>query len=122
MIEQLTDMPDGTLGFRASGEVTADDYRDVMMGPVEALARAGHNIRMLYVVGEDFDRYSVGAMWEDARFGIAEHIHWERVAFVTDVEWMRHLVGGFGWMVPGRCKVFGLGELETAKDWLVAAD
>jgi hypothetical protein len=30
VIERLTDMPDRTLGFRASGEVSREEYRDVL--------------------------------------------------------------------------------------------
>ena len=30
MIEPIEDMPKGTVGFRATGHVTADDYREVL--------------------------------------------------------------------------------------------
>jgi hypothetical protein len=32
MIEQLTDVPAGTLGFRASGKITSDEYRPTSSG------------------------------------------------------------------------------------------
>jgi hypothetical protein len=61
-------------------------------------------------------------MWEDARVGLSEPLHWERVALVTDVEWMRHLSAAFGWMVPGRFKTFAVADLEDAKAWTAAGD
>jgi hypothetical protein len=40
---------------------------------------------------------------------------------VTDLDWMDHLVWGFGWMMPGRFPVFPTSELEAAKSWLAEA-
>jgi hypothetical protein len=40
MVEKIDDMPTGTIGFRASGKLTPEDYRDVLVptlrGAVEA--------------------------------------------------------------------------------------
>ena len=39
MIERIGDMPEGTVGFRANGKVTADDYKQVLEpGLLEAIA------------------------------------------------------------------------------------
>jgi len=122
MIEVLGDMPEGTLGFEAVGEVTADDYKNVMEDPVTWAAAGGGRVRILYLVGHRFEKYSAGAMWEDAKFGLSEPGHWDRVALVTDVDWMRHLAAGFGWMVPGRFKTFPVKELEDAKAWTAVSD
>jgi hypothetical protein len=35
LIENITDLPAGTLGFRASGKVSSDEYRQ-MMEPIYA--------------------------------------------------------------------------------------
>ena len=121
MIERIEDMPEGTLGFEAVGEVTAEDYRDVMAEPVEASAERG-KVRLLYLMGPRFQTYTAGAMWEDARFGLTEPVHWERVALVTDVDWMRHIAGAFGWMVPGKFKTFAVADLDAAKAWTAATD
>ena len=37
MVETIDDMPQGTLGFRSSGALTAEDYRDVMIPPLRAI-------------------------------------------------------------------------------------
>ncbi len=41
MIDKIADMPPGTVGFRASGEVTADDYRSVLEPDLQEGAEAG---------------------------------------------------------------------------------
>jgi hypothetical protein len=80
------------------------------------------NVRLLYLLGPRFGGFTSGAMWEDARVGLSEPLHWERVALVTDVEWMRQLSAAFGWMVPGRFKTFAGADLEGAKAWTAATD
>ena len=121
MIERIVDMPAGTLGFEAVGEVTAEDYEQVMTPSVEAVAK-DVGVRIVFLVGDRFEGFTTGAMWEDAKFGVSEPRHWERLALVTDVEWMRHVAGLLGWMVPGKFKTFPVAELEAAKTWTAAAD
>ena len=56
MIEQIPDMPPGTLGFRASGHVTRDDYTGVFLPPVKQKVELGEEIRMVYQVGPGFEK------------------------------------------------------------------
>jgi hypothetical protein len=91
MIEQLDDMPPGTIGFRATGHVTRDEYRDVLLPPVRAAAEAG-DVRMLFAVGPGFEEFEPGALMEDSKMGLTlgiGHLHaWKRTALVTDVDWI----------------------------------
>ena len=45
---------------------------------------------------------------------------WKRIALVTDIEWMTHLVSLFGWMTPGACKVFPVAAKADAIAWAAA--
>jgi SpoIIAA-like len=54
----------------------------------------------------------------DLGLGLGHLSAWERMAIVSDESWMRHLMAGFGWMVPGELKLFSLGEMDAAKEWL----
>lgn len=116
MIKQLENLPDGVVGLRASGEVTADDYRDVMV-PVldEALAKGG--VRLLYIIDEH-TTFSAGAMFADAKLGFGHLKGWERLAVVSDADWLENTVKAFGWMMPGEVKVFDDDDLDDATDWL----
>lgn len=61
MIERLEDMPVGTIGFRASGHVTGDEYRDVLVPPLREQAEAGE-VRIVYVIGPEFEKFEAGAL------------------------------------------------------------
>jgi len=119
MIEQLTDMPDGTLGFRAVGRVEEDDYRTVLLPPVHAALAAGR-VRILYVLDDDYDSYSPGAMWEDTRLGLGHLSGWDRIALVTSHRWLRDAARAFAWLMPGEARVFEPDRLAEAKEWLAS--
>jgi hypothetical protein len=74
-------------------------------------------VRLVYVLDDAFDGYSLSAGWEDAKLGIGHSSKWTRCAVVTDHDWIRHLTGMFGWMMPGDLKVFEPAELDAAMTW-----
>src|SRR5262245_12752188 len=92
MIEPLDPMPAGTVGFRATGRVTKDEYDEVLLPAMRAAAEAGE-VRMVFAVGPGFEKFEAGALVEDTKAGITlgiGHPHaWKRTAIVTDVDWIR---------------------------------
>jgi hypothetical protein len=50
--------------------------------------------------------------------GVEHLTHWKRVALVTDVDWMVHLTGLFGWMTPGEMTTFSMAERDAAIAWV----
>jgi hypothetical protein len=122
MINLLTDLPPNVLGIEAVGHVSAEDYREVLEPAVEK-ALAGHDkLRLLYVLGEEFEGYSAGAAWEDTKLGIGHWNAWERIAVVTDGGWIRDAVRAVAWMLPGEVRVFAVERRDDARDWVAAAD
>ena len=114
---QRIETPEGVLAFRAVGKIERFDYDTVLEPAIEAMIADQGEVRFVYVLGEDFDSYSVGATWEDAKLGIGHLSKWKRVAVVTDHDWLRRAVGMFGWMVPGDVKTFSLSEETNAISW-----
>ena len=60
-------------------------------------------------------------MWEDLKVGMEHLLRWERAAIVTDVDWIRHTMRIFSFIIPGEVRVFPLAEVAQARDWIVAA-
>ena len=121
VIEPIADMPEGTIGFRASGHVTREDYRDVLVPALHAAVEAGE-VRLMYVIGPDFERMEAGAYLEDAKTGLSigfgHGSAWKRTAIVTDVDWIRHSVHMFAWMTPGEIMTCELSQEAEARDWV----
>ena len=44
---------------------------------------------------------------------------WERVAVVTDVDWIKHAVQIFRFLMPGVTKLFSRSEAAQAREWII---
>jgi len=101
LLEKISDVPDSVLGFRASGELTGEDYRNVLVPAVEAALQSLDKLRLLYLLGDDVTGLSAGAAWQDTKVGMEHVTRWEKIAVVTDKDWLRHSVDIFGYLIPG---------------------
>ena len=122
MLTVIPDLPAGVVGVEAEGQVTAGDYEQVLVPAVDAARKATPEgkVRMLYVLGSDFPGYTTGAAWEDAKLGLGQIRAWERIAIVSDADWLRRAVHGLGWMMPGEVQVFGMDERDAARTWVTS--
>jgi len=120
MIELLEDLPGDVVGIEAVGEVSADDYRTVLEPAIAAALEAHGKARLLYVLGDRFDGYTAGAAWEDTKVGLEHWRSWERIAVVTDREWIAHGVKAFAWLLPGEVRVFPVAERADATAWVAS--
>jgi hypothetical protein len=118
MLEKISDLPENVLGFSAKGTVTADDYETVIIPAVEAMLSREGKVRFLYHLGEDFSGFEAAAMWDDTKLGLKHFSGWERVALVSDVEWVRWAVKVFGLAMPGHVRVFQNRDLAEAQRWV----
>ena len=124
MVERMTDMPAGTLGFRVAGDVEREDYERVLAPELGAALAGGAGLRTLYLI-EDLDEIEPGALWADAKLGfdagVRHHSAWERSAIVTDIDWMARASRMFLWMIPGEARVYPVAKLDAAKAWVAGA-
>lgn len=118
MVERIPDLPDNVIGFTAKGTVTAEDYESVIIPAVESLFARRSKVRFLYHLGEQFSGFEAAAAWDDTKLGLRHLGGWERMAVVTDVEWVRGAVRIFGLAIPGQIRVFHDRDLAEAKRWI----
>ena len=120
MIERIAAMPPGTVGLRASGTLTKEDYEEGIEPAIKEGIEAGE-LRLLFVL-TSFEGLGHGAWVEDMKTGfnawVREHSAWRRFALVTDVEWVAKAMRAFAWLAPGEARVFGLGEEDEARAWV----
>lgn len=121
MVELLEDMPPGTLGFRVSGHLTREDYVGTLVPRLREAVQRGEQLRVLYAIGPEL-HMEPGALWEDLKaeveLGIKHHELWERIAVVTDIDWLWRAFNLFAWMVPGTMRLFHESEIAPARAWL----
>jgi len=119
MIELLPDMPQGVTGIRVSGRLRGDELREIRPLLHERL-QAG-DVRIVEVIGSDYEGFGPGGLAEDIKLGLGavlpHHSAFKRIAVVSDKEWVVHVLHALEWMVPGELKVFGLEDVDRAKEW-----
>ena len=120
MIRLLTGFPENVLAVACEGKVTRRDYEEVLIPAVETALQRHEKLRIYYEVTPQFAGIDAGAVWDDFRTGVAHLSHWERMACVTDVEWIRLAINAFRFLMPGRLRVFLLSETAEARRWIVA--
>jgi stage II sporulation SpoAA-like protein len=120
MIERIEDMPAGTIGLRACGELSVEDYRATLEPALREGIESGE-LRLLFVL-TDFDGLGSGAWVEDMKTGmrawVRDHSAWKRFALVTDVEWVAGAMRMFAWMAPGEVETFALAQEDEARTWV----
>jgi hypothetical protein len=121
VIKILEGFRDNVVAASAVGRVTRQDYDAVLIPRVEAAAKRYPKIRCYYEIGADFASMEPGAVWEDFRVGVEYWTRWERVAAVTDVAWIAHVVNALRFLMPGQIRVFPTSEKEAARAWIEAA-
>jgi hypothetical protein len=117
MIEQLSDLPDPVIGFRAVGTVEASDYESVIDPAIDATIAAGHKVNLVFVLGDDFERYSMGAMWQDALLEGKPERSWGRIALVTDHSLVGEIIHGIAFLFPCDLKIFAVAAQGDAVQW-----
>ena len=119
MIKLLSGMPAGVLGLEAIGDVEEEDYRDVVLPAVDAAIAKHGKVRLVYVLGPEFDEYDDDAAWEDLKLGVRHPTSFERIAIVTDARWAAPAIRLFSILWPGKARAFPLSELDQAKRWAI---
>ncbi len=118
MIDAMEGMPEGTLGFRFHGRVTADDYRSVLTPALERGLEQHDRLKLLAVLAGDFEAYEVGAAWEDSKELVRHWGGFERLAVVSEVPWVRLAMQVFAPALPCPVRLFANDQVEDARRWL----
>lgn len=89
MLRKRQDMPHGTIGFEAVGDVEDDDYEEVLAPALRQWITERGKIRLLYLLGPRLREYEGDALAEEAKFVARHPTSYERIAVVSDEEWLR---------------------------------
>ncbi|KKC03845.1 STAS/SEC14 domain-containing protein [Mycobacterium nebraskense] len=119
MIELLPDMPEKVIGIRVSGRLRGDELRD-FKPQIDQVLQTGE-VRIVEVITSDYEGFGPGGFLEDLKLGfgtvLPHHSAFKRIAVVSDKDWVAPVLHALAWMVPGEIAVFGLDELDRAKEW-----
>jgi SpoIIAA-like len=118
MLKRIDDMPPDTIGFEAIGEVEDDDWEEQVEPVLRREMAEGRKIRLLYLLGPEAREVEGEAMTADTGFRARYATSFERVALVSDEDWMRPAMRAFSFLLPGKARGFPVADLAAAKSWL----
>ena len=116
MIQQITDLPENMVGFRASGEVTKDDF-DIVLKKVEEIVEKTGKLNYLLYLETSPANFTIGAWVKDGLLGVQNITKWNRAAIVPDSEMVKKFTDVFSDLMPGEFKGFEMDDLQHAIDW-----
>jgi hypothetical protein len=118
MLRHMRDMPAGTIGFEAIGEVEDDDWEHTVEPVLRREIAAGGKVRLLYLLGPQAGEVEGDAMQADTGFRARHAKSFERVAVVTDENWTKPALRALSFLMPGSARAFAVHDLAAAKAWL----
>ena len=118
MLRRMPDMPAGTLGFEAIGEVEDDDWEREVEPVLRREIADGRKVRLLYLLGPESRDVEGDAMQADSGFRARHATSFERVAVVSDEDWVRPALRALSVLLPGKAKGFHVRDLAAARAWL----
>src|SRR5689334_18180108 len=116
MLELIGGLPKNVVGIAASGKVTMQDCRDVLVPAIEKSRKSHDKIRLYYEINSRFP----GSAWDDLDLGLEHASCCERVAIVTDIGWVRLTVKAVRFLIPSEIRVFTTLEVDEGRDWIRA--
>lgn len=118
MIEVLPQSKDNVIGFKFSGDFTADDY-DVLVPKLDEAIAAFGKINFLVVMDDFKWRGGLEGAKADFEFGVHQYRQIEKAAFVGDKKWQKRMVK---FMDPftryTEERFFSVDEIEDAWEWV----
>ena len=100
MIEELKDTPNTMVGFRATGDITKEDFDHVVLPAVAELVKRTDKLNYLLVLDTAIKNFTIGVWLKDAMLGLNNLGKWNRGAIVTDSEGINAFTGLFSQVVP----------------------
>ena len=118
MLSIIRDIPPHVFGVRATGQVTADDLKSVLLPGLEVLTQKHNDIYYLLVLETPVENFTAGAWFQDMVAGLKHFTKWKKIAVVTDETTVEKFTHAFSYIAPGESKGFKLSQLDEAIDWL----
>ncbi|MES2574430.1 MAG: STAS/SEC14 domain-containing protein [Bacteroidota bacterium] len=114
----LINTPENVVAFRATGEITQDDYKTVVVPAVEKLVNRINEINFLFVIDTEFKNFTATAWMEDMMMGLKNLGKWNRTAIVTDSDTVISFTNAFSYIVPGEFRGYKKEAFDEALNWV----
>lgn len=120
MLQHLSDLPPYVAGFKATGKITWEDYKNIAMPVIDEVAKNYKKVNYLMLIETGIGNFTAGAWLQDMLAGFKHFAKWNRMAIVSDQESVQKVSEAISPLIPGVVQAYPLSELEAAKAWASA--
>lgn len=106
------------VAFRATGEVTKEDFDQIVLPAVAELVQRTDKLNYLLVLDTPLKNFTLSAWIKDALLGLNNLTKWNRCAIVSDSDGINSFTNLFGKVMPGEFKGYKPEQLKEAINWV----
>lgn len=117
MITVLFDIPENVAGFKATGEVTKEDFENLVIPHIKAKVNTFDELNFLLYLDTELENFTAGAWFQDILVGLKNLTKWNRAAIVTDNKSVQNFTDIFSVLMTGDFTSFPKEDLENAIFW-----
>jgi len=119
MIEILTGLPTHTVGFKLSGKLHDEAYKQFVPLVDAEIAKEGKvNILSQF---HDFHGWDAKALWDDIKFSTTHCTKIKKIALVGEKSWEKWMAKVCVPFTLAKIKYFDASQLDDARRWLAEA-
>lgn len=121
MIDVMRESDGDVLGVRATGKVTASDYREVLEPAVRALLDRFGRLNVLFLIDSPFRGWSLRGAYANTVFDVKHRKDFHKVAVVGAPRWEQWCVSVAAPLVMGgELRTYDRERLDAAWGWVRA--
>jgi hypothetical protein len=119
MIKMLTGLPAHTVGFKLSGRLHDEDYKQFVPLVDAEIAKEGKvNVLAQF---PDFHGWDAHALWDDIKFATTHCTKIRRIALVGEKTWEKWMAVVCKPFTMAKIRYFDTADVESAKAWCAEA-
>ena len=118
MISKIENVPSNVAAFRAIGNVSKEDYDNVLIPAIDALVEKQDKINFLLVLDTSLSNFSLAALAKDLGVGVKHFTKWHKMAIVSESKPINIFTDLFSFIAPGEAKGYTHAELPDAIKWV----
>ena len=105
------------LVVQVTGEVNDEDYQTVLIPEIQKIKDTNGEIRVVIYFDENFTGYTMGAMVDDAVFGMKNLLSFKKISVIGTHGWIDTFVSFAQTIAPSVVKKFTFEEMSEALAW-----
>lgn len=118
MINIILNLLENVLGISADGDITRDDYKNVLIPEIRKMLKVKRKIKLLYFLGNDFTGFDLNVILKGKTKGLKHCSCWKKVALVLEEKYMTLFAAYYGDLLNNEIKLFSEDNIEKAKIWI----